>query len=87
MRQLTLFDENKDLISLRQACEWASHYLNREVTIPNISYLLQYGRIKNYGSNGNPLINVNELKQYYDSHDKKNKWKDVFILKLLVWLK
>ncbi len=77
MRQLTFFDEDENLINLRQACEWASQYLKREVTVSNISYLLQYGRIKNYGSNGNPLINIEELKQYYDSYDKKEKWKDI----------
>jgi len=76
MSQLTLFEKgNKNLISLRQASDWASRYLNRTVTISNISYLLQYGRIKKYGSNGNPLVSVEELKEYYDSCDKEKQWK------------
>ncbi|NMC61413.1 MAG: site-specific DNA-methyltransferase [Candidatus Methanofastidiosa archaeon] len=76
MNQLTLFEkEDKNLISLRQASEWASQYLNRKVTISNISYLLQYGRIRKYGTNGNPLINIEELKEYYDSYDKEKQWK------------
>ncbi|HBY57039.1 MAG TPA: restriction endonuclease subunit M [Candidatus Atribacteria bacterium] len=76
MNQLTLFGkEEKKLNNLKEASEWASQYLNRKVTISNISYLLQYGRIKKYGSNGNPLINIKELKDYYDSYDKEKQWK------------
>jgi len=37
--------------------------------------LLQYGRIKKYGSNGNPLINIEELKYYYDSYNTEKQWK------------
>lgn len=55
MNQLTLFgEEKKKFINLREAAIWASQYLKRNVTVSNISYLLQYGRIKKYGSNGNP---------------------------------
>ena len=76
MNQLTLFGEDKKkFINLKEAASWASQYLNRYVTISNISYLLQYGRIKKYGSNGNPLINIEELKEYYDSYDKERQWK------------
>ncbi|UJS16086.1 MAG: site-specific DNA-methyltransferase [Candidatus Jettenia sp.] len=76
MNQLTLFgEEKKKFINLREAANWASQYLNRNITISNISYLLQYGRIKKYGSNGNPLINIEELKDYYDSYDKEQQWK------------
>ena len=78
MRQLTLFDEDfTKLFDLKQAAEWACQYLNRKVTISNISYLLQYGRIKKYGTNGNPLINVDELKEYYDSFNKEKQWKSI----------
>ncbi len=76
MRQLT-FPENKDkkLVNLREASEWASQYLNRNVTISNISYLLQYGRINKYDNNGNPLLNLEELKDYYDSFNKEKRLK------------
>jgi len=76
MDQLTFFitSETK-FINLKEASNWASKYLNRNVTISNISYLLQYGRIKKYGSNGNPLINIEELKDYYDSYNKEKQWK------------
>jgi len=77
MNQLTFFEEEKKLIDLREASKWASQYLNRKVTISNISYLLQYGRIRKYGSNGNPLINIEELKNYYDSFNKEKQWKEI----------
>ncbi len=76
MNQLTLFGENrKKFINVKEAANWVSQYLNRNVTTSNISYLLQYGRIKKYGSNGSPLINIEELKEYYDSYDKEQQWK------------
>jgi len=67
--------EKKKLINLKEAVNWASQYLNRKVTISNISYLLQYGRIVKYGSNSNLLINLEELKNYYDSNDKEKQMK------------
>ncbi|KJR43473.1 DNA methylase N-4/N-6 domain-containing protein [Candidatus Magnetoovum chiemensis] len=71
-----LTDEDTELISLKQASLWASQYLNRNVTASNISYLLQYGRIRKYGENGTPLINMKELKCYYDALDKEKQWKN-----------
>jgi len=76
MSQLTFFKEGeKKYINLKEASIWASQYLNRNITTSNISYLLQYGRIKKFGSNGNPLINIAELKEYYDAYDKEQQWK------------
>lgn len=76
MSQLTLFGERKKkFINLKEASNWASKYLNRKVAVSNISYLLQYGRIKKYGSNGNPRLKIEELKNYYDSYDKEKQWK------------
>jgi len=78
MKQLKLFGkEGKEMIGLKEASEWASQYLNRKVTISNISYLLQYGRIKKFGNDGNPLISTEELKNYYDSYDKEKHWEKV----------
>jgi len=77
MCQLTLFEQGKEkLLNLQEASKWASKYLDRKVTASNISYLIQYGRIKKYGNNGNPLIDKNDLKVYYDSIKKKEEeWK------------
>jgi len=78
MSQLTFFrEEGKKLINLKEASILASQYLNRKVTISNISYLIQYGRIKKYGNDGNPLINIKELKDYYDSFSKEKEWRSI----------
>jgi hypothetical protein len=35
-----------ELLSIKEASQWASEYLEKNVTTSNISYLIQYGRIK-----------------------------------------
>jgi len=76
MSQLRLLGEQDEkLVNLKEASEWASRYLRRNVTISNISYLLQYGRLTRYGNTGNPLVNIEELKHYYDSSAKERQWK------------
>ncbi len=78
MSQLSIPDvEEKRLYTPKEASEWASKYLNRKITVSNISYLLQYGRICKHGENGNPLLDIEELKKYYDSLDKEIKLKKV----------
>jgi len=75
MDQKTLFEkENKKFLSLKEASFWATQYLNRKITVSNISYLIQYGRIKKYGQDGNPLVDIEELKNYYDSFPKEMRW-------------
>jgi DNA modification methylase len=37
------------------------------VSVSNISYLIQYGRIKKYKQNDSLLINLDELRQYYEN--------------------
>lgn len=74
--QLTFFEKGeKELVNIKEASEWASNYLKRDITPSNISYLLQYGRITRYGSEGCPLVSIEELKSYYDSYDKEDNWR------------
>ena len=49
------------LFTISQASEWATEYLKKKVTTSNISYLIQYGRVKKFGNNGSTLIDKNEL--------------------------
>ena len=70
--------ENKKYANLKEASIWASKYLNRKVNISNISYLIQYGRIKKYLNDNNIFIDIEELKNYYDNFFKEKKWKDEF---------
>ena len=70
-------EDIKDFLTIKQASEWASKLLNKNVTPSNISYLIQYGRIKKIGSNGDTLILKEELAKYYESYlgKRETPWK------------
>lgn len=67
-----------ELLTIKQASDWATEYLNKNITASNISYLINYGRIKKAGDNDSVLIDKNELIQYYNSFYGKREieWKD-----------
>lgn len=69
--------DTRDLLTIKQASEWASKSLNKNVTPSNISYLIQYGRIKKIGNNGDILLSKQDLIKYYDSYLGKREieWK------------
>ncbi len=65
------------LASIPEASKWASNFLEKEILPTNISYLVQYGKVKKYGENGSTMIDLNDLKKYYDSYNGKREesWK------------
>ena len=65
------------LLTIDEATNWVANLLGRNVTGSNISYLIQYGRIKNYGENGRTLVSLSELKEYYKAQlkPKEKIWK------------
>jgi len=67
-----------ELINLKEASIWASELLGKNITPSNISYLIQYGRIKKHGNNGNTLISKYELQKYYNSYNgyRETTWKE-----------
>jgi len=69
---------DKDLLTIKEASEWASDYLKKNVTTSNISYLIQYGLIKKIGTNGAVQIDKRDLLKYYKSYVGKRElaWKD-----------
>ncbi len=71
------YSEPQDLVNLNEASKLASQLLSKNVTPSNISYLVQYGRVKRFESNGNVLISFSELKQYYRDHNQTREtiWK------------
>ncbi len=71
--------ENKQLFSLKEASLWASKYLGKDVTTSNISYLIQYGRVRKIDDNGTTKVNGDELKEYYDSFNgsREVNWKEI----------
>jgi hypothetical protein len=56
-----------ELVSTKEASEWASDYLEKDVSPTNISYLVQYGKVRKHGENGSTLVDLNDLKSYYQS--------------------
>ena len=51
-----------NLLTVKQAAEFASEYIGKNVTTSNISYLIQYGRIRKIGENGSTqTFNENDL--------------------------
>jgi hypothetical protein len=68
-----------NLISIKEASDWATQHLKKKVSSSNISYLINYGRVKKFGKNGSTRISKDELKIYYQSHrGKKKNWVDIF---------
>jgi len=67
----------KEILTIKEASIWASGYLNKKVTSSNISYLIQYGKIKKYGENGNVTVNKNDLIAYYKSFNgqRESDWR------------
>jgi len=66
------------LLSIREASEWATKHLGKTVTTSNISYLIQYGRIKKIGGNGMAQVSQQDLINYYKAYNGKREvlWKD-----------
>jgi len=66
------------LFSIKQASEWASKHTGKNVTSSNISYLLQYGRIKKIAKNGTTYLNKQDLIDYYQTlnDNRQANWHD-----------
>ena len=56
-----------EFLTIKQASQWATKYLNKDITTSNISYLIQYGRITRFEKEGNVSVNKIELIAYYKS--------------------
>lgn len=69
--------EVTDLIKLDEAKKIASKLVGKPVTSSNISYLIQYGLIRQYGNNGNMSLSKSEIENYYSSYlkTKEEKWR------------
>ena len=66
-----------ELLSIKEASQWATEYLDKNVTTSNISYLIQYSRIKKIGDNGSTQVIKEELIEYYKDQkkSKQEEWK------------
>ena len=70
--------ETKEILTIKEASQWATDYLEKNVTTSNISYLIQYGRIRKIGENGSIQVIKEELIEYYREHKKSREhdWKE-----------
>ncbi|MBI4839189.1 MAG: site-specific DNA-methyltransferase [Nitrospirae bacterium] len=70
--------ETEKLLTINEASKWATKHLGKTVTTSNISYLIQYGRIKKIVGNGNTQVVKQELINYYKSYNgiRELSWKD-----------
>jgi DNA modification methylase len=57
------------LMTIKEASEWATGYVGKDVTPSNISYLIQYGRVKKIGENGTTQVSQLDLLNYYQSYN------------------
>ncbi|HNS16420.1 MAG TPA: DNA methyltransferase [Bacteroidales bacterium] len=71
-------NEKDDLLTIKEASDWATSFLGKKVTPSNISYLIQYGRIKKAGDNNTTRVSKKELQQYYESYNgyRQTNWQD-----------
>ena len=67
----------KQLLTLKEASSWAKNFLKRDISESNISYLIQYGKIKKYSKFQSLYVSVEDLKKYYQSQHfwKEETWK------------
>ncbi|OGJ55459.1 restriction endonuclease subunit M [Candidatus Peribacteria bacterium RIFCSPHIGHO2_02_FULL_52_16] len=67
------------LVTLQEASQWAAKHLAQEVSLSNISYLVQYGKVKKYGENGSTKISLEDLKKYYQGYKSRREvdWKKI----------
>ena len=63
-------------LTLKQASQWASEHINKNVTTANISYLIQYGHIESKLEKGVALIPLNSLEEYYGQKNREKRWKN-----------
>jgi DNA modification methylase len=67
-----------ELLTIKEASQWATEYLDKNVTTSNISYLIQYGRVRKIGDNGATQVLKEDLVEYYKGFKKsrQEEWKE-----------
>ena len=68
--------ETKEIFSIKEASVWASKHIGKNVTPSNISYLINYGRIKKRDENGSLAVAKEDLIDYYKGYKREKDWKE-----------
>ncbi len=68
---------NDNRLTIQRASQWASRFLKRDISESNISYLVQYGKVKKYNDEKTAYVDLNDLKKYYESYrgERELNWK------------
>ncbi|MBI4127887.1 MAG: site-specific DNA-methyltransferase, partial [Parcubacteria group bacterium] len=69
--------QTRQFVTIKEASHWASQFLGRDISESNISYLVQYGKVKKYNGGNTVLIDLNDLRKYYGSYrgQRELSWK------------
>ncbi|OHB39034.1 MAG: hypothetical protein A2060_05020 [Planctomycetes bacterium GWA2_50_13] len=69
--------QTEQLVTIREASQWASDFLKRDISESNISYLVQYGKVKKHNGGNSVFVDLSDLKNYYDSYrgQREINWK------------
>ena len=67
--------ESKNLLTIKEASDWATNFLGKSVTPSNIAYLINYGRVNKLGANGNTFVAKQDLFDYYETYQREIVWK------------
>ena len=65
-------------LTIKQASQWATNFLQRDISDSNISYLVQYGKVKKHNGDGIVKVATDDLRKYYDSFrgQREVAWKE-----------
>ncbi|MBI2597242.1 site-specific DNA-methyltransferase [Candidatus Daviesbacteria bacterium] len=68
---------NTQFVTIKEASRWASEFLKKEVSESNISYLIQYGKVRKHNGGSNVLVDIDDLRGYYESSrgEREVNWK------------
>ncbi len=55
------------LLTLDKASQWASGFVDKDISKTNISYLVQYGKVRRLIKDGKTFVSIDDLKNYYKS--------------------
>lgn len=78
--QLSIFtsEPEEEFLSIKEASDWATNHLGKNVTTSNISYLIQYGRVKKHSISGVTKVSKADLTEYYRSFsgEREVSWRE-----------
>lgn len=65
------------LLTIKEASIWASDFLKRKISESNISYLIQYGKVRKHNGGNSVFVEIDDLKKYYASSNgnRELSWK------------